>query len=173
VQGSTAEWREEARALERFALAVTPDERFTCARASAGRLADSLINRTVLAFRNGEGPAALSARSRLLCLFIRFHRRHARLRSLEDESGDSGGMRDGPLLERVIAGLPLEWREALLLVVLERLTHAEAAAVLEIPLSGLVERLSRARAALSEGLAASLKAPSSRLRLAPHLRVIK
>jgi hypothetical protein len=172
VQGSTAEWREEARALERFALAVTPDERFACARASVGRLADSLINRTVLAFRNGEGPAALSARSRLLCLFVRFHRRHARLRSLEEEGGE-GGMRDGPLLERVIAGLPLEWREALLLVVLERLTHAEAAAVLEIPLSGLVERLSRARAALSAALAASLKASPSRPRLAPHLRVIK
>jgi len=172
VQGSTAEWREEARALERFALAVTPDARSACARASAGRLADSLVNRAILAFHNGEGPAALSARGRLLCLFVRFHRRHVRLRSLDEESVESGAMRDGPLLERVIAGLPLEWREALLLVVLERLSHAEAAAVLEISLSALVDRLGRARAALSEALAATLKAPSGRSRRA-HLTVIK
>src|SRR5579864_4593833 len=146
VKGSTAEWREEARALERFASAVTPDARFAPDRASATLLADSLINRSVLAFNNGEGPSSLSPRGRLLCLFVRFLRRHVRLRSLDEESNECSRVRDGAVFERVIAGLPLEWREALLLVVLERLSHTEAAAVLEIPLNALLDRLARARA---------------------------
>jgi hypothetical protein len=173
LQGSTAEWREEARALERFAMALTPDARFSRDRASAAFLAESLINRSLLALHNGEGPTGLSPRLRLLCLFVRFHRRHVRLRSLEEESGESGGLRDGPLLERIVAGLPLEWREALLLVVLERLSHVEAASVLEIPLTALLDRLVRARAALSQFLPASIGAVSERRRDAPHLRLIK
>ena len=173
VTGSTAEWREEARALERFALAVTPDARFACDRASATLLAENLINRSVLAFHNGDGPSVLGPRDRLLCLFVRFLRRHVRLRSVDEDGGEGDGLRDGAALERAIAGLPLEWREALLLVVLERLSHVEAAAVLEIPLNALLDRLARARAALSDALTTSLKAPSRRLHRAPHLRVIK
>ena len=171
--GSTAEWREEARALERFAMALTPDARFARDRASAAFLAKSLINRSLLALHNGEGPTGLSPRSRLLCLFVRFHRRHVRLRSIEEESGESGGMRDGALLERVVASLPLEWREALLLIVLERLSHAEAASVLEIPLTTLLDRLVRARATLSQFLPISMSAASERRRGAPHLRLVK
>lgn len=173
VTGSTAEWREEARALQRFALAVTPDARYVCDRASAARLAESLINRSVLAFHNGDGPGALAPRSRLLCLFVRVLRRHVRLRGFDEEGGGGDGLRDGAAFERAVASLPLEWREALLLVVLERLSHAEAAAVLEIPLNALLERLARARAALSDGLTRPLKSPSRHLQRAPHLRVIK
>jgi hypothetical protein len=173
VTGSTAEWREEARALERFALAVTPDARFACDHASAVLLAENLINRSVLAFHNGDGPGALGPRNRILCLFVRFLRRHVRLRSVDEEGGEGDGLRDGTALERAIAGLPLEWREALLLVVLERLTHTEAAAVLEIPLNALLDRLARARTALSDALTRSLKVPSHHPHRAPHLRVIK
>lgn len=173
VTGSTAEWRQEARALERFAMAVTPDARFACDRASATLLAENLINRSVLAFHNGEGPSALGSRCRLLCLFVRSLRRHVRLRRLDEEDSEGGGLREGPAFERAVAGLPLEWREALLLVVLERLPHGEAAAVLEIPLNALLDRLARGRAALSEALTTTLKAPARHLHPAPHLRVIK
>jgi DNA-directed RNA polymerase specialized sigma24 family protein len=173
VRGSTVEWREEAQALERFALALAADTRFTRDRAAAALLAESLINRSVLALHNGEGPRELGRHSRLLCLFVRFHRRHLRLRSLEEEGAENGGLRDAALLERVIAAMPLEWREALLLVVIERLSHGEAAAVLEIPLTALVDRLVRARAALSQALASPIKATPERRRGAPHLRLIK
>lgn len=49
---------------------------------------------------------------------------------------------------RAIDGLPEEQREALLLVVLEGMSYAEAAQILGIPDGTLMSRLSRARAAL-------------------------
>jgi RNA polymerase sigma-70 factor (ECF subfamily) len=49
---------------------------------------------------------------------------------------------------RAVDVLPEEQREALLLVVLEGLSYAEAAQVLGIPDGTLMSRLSRARAAL-------------------------
>ena len=51
-------------------------------------------------------------------------------------------------MARAIDLLPEEQREALLLVVLEGMTYAEAAGVLGIPDGTLMSRLSRARAAL-------------------------
>lgn len=49
---------------------------------------------------------------------------------------------------RAMQMLPLEQREALLLIAIEGLTYAEAASVLGIPLGTLMSRLGRARAAL-------------------------
>lgn len=51
-------------------------------------------------------------------------------------------------MARAIDALAHDQREALLLVVLEGMSYAEAAAVLEIPVGTLMSRLSRARAAL-------------------------
>jgi hypothetical protein len=170
--GSTAEWREEARALGRFAMALAPDARLGREPAAVTLLVDSLVNRAILAAQNGDGPSGLSRRSRLLALFIRLHRRHVRTQSFDDEGIEGGVSRSGALLERAISAMALEQREALLLVVLERLSHAEAAAVLEIPLAALIERLTRARAALSLA-AAPLDAPAQRRSGAPHLRLIK
>ncbi|MEP7239690.1 MAG: sigma-70 family RNA polymerase sigma factor [Devosia sp.] len=51
-------------------------------------------------------------------------------------------------MSRAIERLAAEQREALLLVVLEGLSYAEAAGVLEIPMGTLMSRLGRARAAL-------------------------
>ena len=71
-------------------------------------------------------------------------------------------------------GLPLDQREALLLVVLAGFTHREAAEGLNIPLSLLIEQLSRARErlALATGDFDEFEpaAPSSG---APYLKVIK
>lgn len=64
-------------------------------------------------------------------------------------------MRD---MERMLARLPVEQREVLLLVVLEDLSYDEAATVLGIPIGTVMSRLSRAREklrALMEGLPAS------------------
>jgi len=51
-------------------------------------------------------------------------------------------------LGRAVGQLPLEQREALLLVVLEGASYAEAAEILDIPAGTLMSRLGRARAAL-------------------------
>jgi len=52
-------------------------------------------------------------------------------------------------MARAIEGLSPEHREALLLVVVEGLSYAEAAAVLGIPLGTLMSRLGRARSILA------------------------
>ena len=49
---------------------------------------------------------------------------------------------------RAMQALPSDQREALLLVVLEGMSYAEAAAVLDIPAGTLMSRLARGRAAL-------------------------
>jgi RNA polymerase sigma-70 factor (ECF subfamily) len=51
-------------------------------------------------------------------------------------------------VERALARLPDEQREALLLVVLEGASYAEAAQILDIPSGTLMSRLGRARASL-------------------------
>lgn len=66
--------------------------------------------------------------------------------------------------ERAIARLPDEQREALLLVVLEGQTYAEAAAILSIPVGTLMSRLGRARANLRTMTAESGE---------PRLRAVK
>jgi predicted DNA-binding protein (UPF0251 family) len=172
VLGSMGEWREEAKALERFAFALTPDARSNRDSAAAILLADSLINRSILAVQNGEGPSGLNRRSRLLALFIRLHRRHVRMQNLDEEIINGGYERDRGPIERVVSAMPLEQREALLLVVLERLSHAEAATVLEISFATLIDRLIRARAALSRATALHIGASVHKKSVA-HLRLIK
>ena len=67
-------------------------------------------------------------------------------------------------MARAIDTLPLEQKEALLLVALEGLPYGEAAAILKIPQGTLMSRLGRARAALR--LATGTPAE-------PHLRTVK
>lgn len=79
---------------------------------------------------------------------------------------------------RLTAGLmslPLDDREALLLVALENFSHEEAARILRISRVTLVARLSRARAALEASLrvaAAGIPAPHSR-EAHTYLRLVK
>ncbi len=58
-------------------------------------------------------------------------------------------------MQRALDELPLELREALILVVVAELTHQEAAEVLGIPLGTALSRVSRARRRLRESLLAS------------------
>jgi len=68
--------------------------------------------------------------------------------------------------------LKLEEREALLLVVLEGLSYAQAARVLKDFSAHFACRLSRARAALGDIL--SIETPPNKAKLRPaHLRLVK
>jgi RNA polymerase sigma-70 factor (ECF subfamily) len=58
----------------------------------------------------------------------------------------------GARLERAFAALPERDREVILLIAVERLDHADAAAVLELSPEALRQRLSRARAKLEQAL---------------------
>lgn len=67
-------------------------------------------------------------------------------------------------IARAIDTLPLDQKEALLLVTLEGTPYAEAADILQIPLGTLMSRLGRARAALRQLTGATHE---------PHLRTVK
>jgi RNA polymerase sigma-70 factor, ECF subfamily len=169
----TRDWPEEARSLRRFGGVLMRDGQTNATIAAA--VVDALINRAVLAVRNGNGPQRLSRRARLLSLFVQYHRRHIRMRvsGVEDDDEPPACL-EGPAVAQVIATMPLELREALLLVVLERLPHAEAAAVLDVPLAVLVDRLARARGILSRAaIPPVLQPPQRASRRPPHLRLVK
>ena len=175
--------------LRRFGLALARDNKLVNDDCAARALVDNLSRRAFIAARNGEGPAQGDARLRLFSLFIRFFRRHARLAAAEEAANESAAparlsaldSRDGAInMERAVRNLPLELREALLLVVLERFSHTEAAQALEIPLATLVERLARGRALLAAALTQRTATAPNRARAqpppvrgAPHLRLIK
>ena len=72
--------------------------------------------------------------------------------------GDSLALRD---MDRALARLPAEQREALLLVTLEEMSYAETAHALGVPVGTVMSRLSRAREKL-RGLL--LGAPEARLK---------
>jgi hypothetical protein len=178
------EWAEDAGGLlRRFGLAVVRDDRLVCNEQSALVLVENLSRRASLAVRNGDGPSQGDPRLRLFSLFIRFYRRHARMAAVEDgadefaSSAGAGFDDGGSPLERAIRGLPLELRESLLLVVLERFSHVEAAEALDISLATLVERLARARALLAAGLSQASSPSHARAHAwrpgAPHLKLVK
>ena len=114
--------------MRQFGLAVARDNWLVCDERLARALVESLCNRALLAARNGEGPPDGDGRVRLFSLFIRFYRRHARLAALEDRAGETvssvhrrrGGQGRRLAVARAMRNLPLELRESLLLVVLER-----------------------------------------------------
>jgi RNA polymerase sigma-70 factor (ECF subfamily) len=74
-----------------------------------------------------------------------------------------------------VRALPLELKEALLIVVLAGLTHREAASALDISLATLVARLTKARERISAltRVATVAETASAVAASVPHLRVVK
>jgi RNA polymerase sigma-70 factor (ECF subfamily) len=75
-------------------------------------------------------------------------------------------------LSYALGSLPLEEKEALLLVVLEGFSYAKAARIMKISRAVLVARLARARETLGAALDATMTLRSGKTH-APYLRVVK
>jgi RNA polymerase sigma-70 factor, ECF subfamily len=171
--------------LRQFGAALTRDERLVLDQASAAALVDRLFRQASLEAvgagvrYDADGADRDDARVRAFGQFVRLYRRHVRRLALDDgepawdEHAESarGKPRTSEIsMAAAVRALPLELREALLIVVLASFTHKEAASALDISLATLIARLTKARervVALTCPLAAA--AP----RAAPHLRVVK
>jgi DNA-directed RNA polymerase specialized sigma24 family protein len=171
--------------LRQFGVALARDDRLVLDLASAAALVDRLFRQTSLeAVGSGvrydtDGTARGNARVRAFGQFVRLHRRHVRRLALDDgepawdESAESGRRKtrvNEVGTAAAVRALPLELREPLLIVVLAGFTHQEAASALDISLSALITRLTKARERV---VALSRPLPAAAPRTAPHLRVVK
>ena len=173
--------------LRRFGVALVRDDRFVVDHAAAAALIERLFRQASFE-AVGEGArhdrncaARDDARVRAFGQFVRLHRRHVRRLALDDgepgwdehpESARVKASAGGIGLAAAVRMLPLELREALLIVVLARFTHTEAASALDVSLATLIGRLTKAR----ERVAALTHPPlaaSAAAKPVPHLRVVK
>ena len=175
--------------LRRFGLALTRDDRIVRDHAAAAALVERLFRQASMEAVDAEvrldanRPARGDGRVRAFGQFVRLYRKHVRRLAFDDhESGwdenienDRGGAAAGGVgMAVAVRMLPLELREALLIVVLAGFTHREAASALDISLTTLIARLTKAR----ERIAALTRAPivagtAAAVRAAAHLRVVK
>ena len=175
-------------ALRRFGRAVARDNWLICDDRSAQALVEKLSRQAVLAARNDKRTAPGATRVKLFSLFVRFYRRHARIAMIDESAGEAvphghsraaDAREAGSTLEQAVRSLPLELRESLLLVILERFSHVEAAQALDISLATLIDRLMRGRAILAAALSEPAAVSPDRAlgppprRGAPYLRLVK
>ena len=157
----------------RFEAQVLPhlDAAYRLARwlcRSPGDADDVVQEAFVRAYRGFEGFRGSDARAWLLAIVRNCHlsafaeqRRRACEPLTEEHEGQPGTAAPLPdpesvsierdqqrLLARLIAALPEEQREALLLREMEDMSYREIAAVVEVPIGTVMSRLARARAAL-------------------------
>jgi hypothetical protein len=170
---SVREWSDDAGALRRFGLALVRDDRFVFDDVAACALIDKLFRQASLTLVDCPGGDRRAARVRAFAQFVRLYRRHARRLAVDEDGGwietppsSCGSAAVG------VRGLPLELREALLLVVLAGFTHREAAEALDLPLAVVIDRLVRARTRLAVHMAASRDAAAAWPQSA-HLRIVK
>ncbi len=176
--------------LRRFGLALTRDDRIVRDHAAAAALVERLFRQASMEAVDGgvrfdaNGPAREDGRVRAFGQFVRLYRKHVRRLAFDDhESGwdenvenDRGRAPAGGVsIAAAVRMLPLELKEALLIVVLAGFTHREAASALDISLATLIARLTKAR----ERIATLTRAPivagtaGATERAVPHLRVVK
>jgi len=169
---NTKEWADDANGLRRFGLALVRDDRLALDDSAAARLVDKLIRQSCVA--PIAGLVKIAGRAGAYARFVQLHRRHVRRMALDEDAGwtEQAAAR-GPSVVSGMRALPLELREALLLVSLARFSHTEAAEALDIPLSRLIERLERARCRLAAHMGVDIDAASTGWAGAAHLRVIK
>ena len=162
-----------------FGLALVRDDRFVCDDGSAASLVDKLFRQASLTLIDDPTGDVRSARVRAFAQFIRLYRRHVRRMSADEDGGWVEGLAStGRASSSVISGvrnLPLELREALLLVVLAGFSHCQAAEALDIPLAAVIDRLGRARARISAHMGAARESTPREAAWpsAAHLRIVK
>jgi hypothetical protein len=177
---SSREWYDDAGAMRRFGLALVRDDRFVCDDASAGSLVDKLFRQASLTLIDEAAGDLWSARVRAFAQFIRLYRRHFRRLAADDAEagwveGPASAGRGNASVKVAVRNLPLELREALLLVVLVGFSHSEAAGALDIPLACVVDRLGRARTRLRAHMDAAHGAEpeGAAWSSTTHLRIVK
>jgi len=163
--------------LRCFALAIVADDRTGHAGLVVRQLTEHLIRKALIGVVNGGGSAGPCRRISVFSRFVQLHRDHVRREELEEnEAGwpNSGFENEGRDVKRAVRALPLELKEAVLLVTLVRFTHEEAVEALDISMNQLIERLDRGRRLLSQSLQETPgPRPFEPLARAPHLRVVK
>lgn len=163
--------------LRRYARALVSGGAGTC------DVSDTLVHATLM---RALGARALGGASELpIRLFATVTQLHRDLLPAERSEiaagvgrrpavGGAGAPAPVNRLAAALLQLSLEEREALLLVTLERFDHAVAARILRISRPVLFERLTRARTALGESLAAStaVSAVAEAATRKPYLRLV-
>jgi RNA polymerase sigma-70 factor (ECF subfamily) len=155
-------------ALRRYARALTHDHD------QADDLVQDCLERAIR--KRGLWRPSGSVRSWMFRILLNIHRNDLRRMRrtpvslpLDILPGDPAGPDAQPgrlaLAEtaRAMQALPLDQREALLLVAVEEMSYAEAASTLSIPVGTLMSRLARGRAALRQMVEAGV----------PRLRSVK
>jgi Sigma-70, region 4 len=171
--------------LRQFGVALARDDRLVLDHASAVALVDRLFRQASLEAVSADVRFDTDradrddARVRAFGQFVRLHRRHVRRLALDDgepvwDENAETGRRKARANEigaaAAVRALPLELREALLIVVLAGFTHQEAASALDVSLATLIARLTKARERVT---ALTRPLPAAASRTAPHLRVVK
>ena len=178
VVGSTLKLSREAiersvPALRRFARALVRHHRV--------ETADELVQETIVCVLRADGAAPTTTR-RLYATLVRVHRAQIRTSADRRETADRGvaALDRRPAVDvapaTALSAMPLELREALLLVSLESFGYDDAADILGVSREVLVDRLARARATLGADLGAPIEPVRLRGRdgrRAGHLRLVK
>jgi predicted DNA-binding protein (UPF0251 family) len=163
--------------LRRFGRAIVQDERRPLGETVASQLVEQLIRKAMVGVIPGEDPASARSRIAVFSRFIALHRRFVwKSWAEENDYGwpDPSLGRSDKKVKSAVQALPLDQREALLLVTLARFAHKEAAEALGVSLSQFIQRLDKARVNLAASLAESENGarPESWDR-APYLRIVK
>ena len=128
------------------------DERRPLTDGAAARLSEQLIRKATMSALDAAGSRQAPTRIDMFARLIELHRRHAGRCSNEESeyawSEPPAGRRERRV-KSAVQSLPLDQREALLLVALAGFSHVEAAEALGLSLLQFVGRLDKARANLS------------------------
>jgi RNA polymerase sigma-70 factor (ECF subfamily) len=141
--------------LRRFARALV-------AGRSKTTMADDLVQSVLIGALHAHDANESSLRVSLYTSLVQLNR----ARHTEANDAEAARRLGRPGIVAALDRMPLDQREALLLVVLEGFSYDQTAAVLGLPRSSVVARLMRARASLS-GVAVEEAGRGS------HLRVVK
>jgi RNA polymerase sigma-70 factor (ECF subfamily) len=167
---------EDLALLRCFGRALVRDERQFLTESQISQLVDRLIRQAGVGVVGGSGRLETRRQATLFSRFIDLHRRHVRRCAHEENDAgwsDGAQVRGERKVVSSVRALPLEQREALLLVVIGGFAHREAAEVLDLSLNQFFDRLEKGRVKLSACLAAEQDARTDAWDRSPHLRIVK